>query len=69
MPPRIGQSRAEGNAITPNEYRERLGEAPAENEWGDMTFADVQIALNAARGAGEVDDPALPKGKATKKDK
>jgi hypothetical protein len=34
-----------------------------------MTFADVQIALNAARGAGEVDDPKLPKGKTSKKDK
>jgi hypothetical protein len=65
----IYKLRYEGNAITPNEYRNRLGEPPAEHEWGDMTFADVQIALNAARGAGEVDDPKLPKGKTTKKDK
>jgi hypothetical protein len=65
----IYKIRYEANAITPNEYRARLGEAPAENDWGDMTFADVQIALNAARGAGEVDDPALPKGKTSKKDK
>ena len=64
----IYKIRYEGNAITPDEYRARLGEAPMDNEWGSMTHADVEIALNAARGAGEVDDPALPKGK-TKKDR
>jgi hypothetical protein len=64
----IYKIRYEANAITPNEYRARLGEAPVENEWGDLTFADVQIALNAARGAGEVDDEELPKGKPSKKD-
>jgi hypothetical protein len=39
----IYKIRYEGNAITPNEYRARLGEAPAEQEWRDMTFADVQM--------------------------
>jgi hypothetical protein len=34
----ISKIRYEANAITPNEYRNRLGEAPAENEWGDLTL-------------------------------
>lgn len=53
------------NAITPNLYRERLGEQPLDNEWADLTFADTQIAMEAARGAKQVDDPYLesnPKG-------
>ena len=46
----------ESNAITPNQHREKLGEPPLEGEWGDMTYADVQIAISAARGAAQVDD-------------
>ena len=34
-----------------------------------MTFSDTQIALNAARGAAEVDDPALTRGKKNTKPK
>ena len=36
-----------------------------------MTILSIfaKIALNAARGAGEVDDKELPKGKPSKKDK
>jgi HK97 family phage portal protein len=50
------------NVFTPNEIRDKLGEPPAENEWGDMTAADVQIAISAARGAAQVDDPGLTGG-------
>jgi hypothetical protein len=52
----IYKLRYEGNAITPNEYRERLGEPPIENEFGDDTYADVQIAMAAAKGAAQVKD-------------
>lgn len=49
----------EGNAITPDEIRERLGMKPSENAWGKMTYADVQIAISAARGSKVVDDKDL----------
>ncbi|QEH36518.1 Phage portal protein [Aquisphaera giovannonii] len=51
------------NVFTPNEIRAKLGEPPADNRWGDMTAADAEIAIAAARGAAEVDDPALTGGK------
>lgn len=51
------------NAVTPNEQRVRLGLPPMDNPWGDMTAADVEIAIQAARGAGQVDDPDLPEPK------
>lgn len=49
----------EGNAITPDEIRERLGMKPSENQWGKMTFADMQIAISAARGAKAIEDKEL----------
>jgi hypothetical protein len=49
----------ENNCITPNEYRQRKGQQPINNTWGDMVYADVQIAMDAARGASQVDDPNL----------
>ena len=55
----------ESNAITPNEQREKLGLPPLDCEWGDMTYADVQIAISAARGAAKVEDSELP-GSGTK---
>ncbi len=54
------------NAITPNEQRERLGLPPLVSEWGDMTAADVEIAISAARGAKKIEDPALTKTPAGK---
>jgi phage portal protein BeeE len=39
------------NAITPNEQRYRLGMPPMDSDWGDMPWADMQIAIEAARGA------------------
>lgn len=47
-------------ATTPNEYRARNNQPPMENEWGDLTSADVEIAKMAAKGTGEIDDPDLP---------
>ena len=48
------------NATTPNEYRNRRGRPPMEGQWGDLTYADVEIATFAARGAGVIDDKNLP---------
>jgi hypothetical protein len=42
------------NAIVPNEYRARRNLPPLESAFGEMTFADVQIAIQAARGAAKV---------------
>lgn len=53
----------ECNSITADEYRELRGRPPMEGPWGKMTYVDTQIALNAARGAGQVLDPELPKGR------
>jgi len=57
------------NAITPNEYREHRGMPPMENDWGDKTFADMEIAISAARGSAKVDDPDIDDGKSTTKPK
>ncbi|MGK8887533.1 phage portal protein [Burkholderia gladioli] len=43
-----------GNAITPNEYRARRNMPPLKSKFGDMVFADAQIAIEAARGAKQV---------------
>jgi Phage portal protein len=53
------------NAATPNEYRERNNMPPLEGIWGDKTYADFQIAMQAARGTGEIDDPDLPPARPT----
>jgi hypothetical protein len=44
------------NATTPNEYRLRRGRPRTENPWGDLLFADFQIAQQAARGAQALAD-------------
>jgi capsid portal protein len=41
----------EANAIVPNEYRARRNLPPLTSAWGDMTYADVQIAIKGAQGA------------------
>lgn len=51
----------ESNAIVPDEFREQRGLKPLGSMWGTMTWADVQIAMAAARGSAQVDDPELPK--------
>lgn len=47
------------NAITPNEYRAARGKPPIESRWGDLCYADVQIATIAARGLTQNLDPSL----------
>jgi phage portal protein BeeE len=66
----------QNNATTPNEYRARNRQPPMDSEWGDLTYADAQIAMQAARGTGEIADPDLPaprpssaKGKGKPKEK
>ena len=49
----------QNNSCSPNEYRERRGMAPSTNPFADMLYADVQIAMQAARGSAQVDDPDL----------
>lgn len=55
----------ENNAATPNEYRARNNMPPMDGIWGDLTGADVEIAKQAARGTGEIDDPDLPAARKT----
>lgn len=55
----IFKARYQSNSITPNEWREKIGEKPLDSPWGNMLFADVQIAMAAARGSAQVDDPDL----------
>ena len=57
------------NVFTPNQIREKLGEPPADNDWGDLTAADVQIAISAAKGAAQVDDKELNKSQSPAKGK
>lgn len=47
-------------SFTVNEVRAKLGEPPADNQWGEMTSADIEIAKNAARSAGLIEDASLP---------
>lgn len=69
----VYQKEFQGNAIVPDEYRARRGLPPMENDWGDKTWADVQIAVAAARSAAQVLDPDLeqddPPKPASKKEK
>lgn len=56
---KIYDTEYKSNAITPNEYREQRGLPPMDNDWGDKCFADMQIAVSAARGIKQVDDPDI----------
>ena len=49
----------ECNSVTPDEIRERLGMPPLKSFWADKTYADVQVAIKAAQGAKQVDDPEI----------
>lgn len=55
----IYQTYYKNNMITPNEQRLKLGLEPMVNQWADLTFADTQIALAAARGAAVLEDQNL----------
>lgn len=43
------------NAIVPDEYRAKHNLEPMGNVWGQRTYAEVQIAIQAARSAAQVD--------------
>ncbi len=58
------ETRYKWNATTPNEERARLNQPPSNNPFADMLYADVQIAIEAARGSKVVDDPNLTENKA-----
>lgn len=58
----IYEKRYKNNAITPNEMRRRMGEQDMDSPWADKTFADMEVAMNAARSASQVLDPALTDG-------
>jgi HK97 family phage portal protein len=47
------------NVLTPNEMRTRLGLPKLTAQWGDLLYADAQIAISAARGTKRLDDPTL----------
>jgi HK97 family phage portal protein len=49
----------QNNSTTPNEYRASKGLEPLQSRWADLTYADMQIAMKAAQGAKEVDDPDI----------
>jgi Phage portal protein len=66
---KVYETEYKSNAITPNEYREQRGLTPSTNEFADLMFADVEIAMMAARGAAVVDDKNLSGGKPKKKAK
>ena len=56
----IYQTYYKNNLITPNQQLEKLGMPRSESVWGDRYFADVQIAMEAARSAKTIRDPDLP---------
>ena len=55
--------RYKNNTVTPNEWRDRFGEDPMDSQWADMTAADVEVAMNAARNTEQVLDKDLPGAK------
>lgn len=50
---KVYQTEYQSNAVTPNEYRARRGLPPMQSEWGDLTYADMQLAIAEKRGPGE----------------
>ena len=59
----IFKTQYESNCVIPAEWREERGLKPLDSPFANMTWADVQIAIKAAQGAAQVDDPALTQGK------
>jgi capsid portal protein len=56
---KIMETYYKSNVLVPDEIRDRLGLQPSDTVWGQLTYADTQIALSAARGSAIVDDPDL----------
>jgi phage portal protein BeeE len=57
---KIYETYYKNNMITPNEQRDVMGKPPADNVWGDRTFADAQVAVEAARSMATNLDADLP---------
>ena len=55
----IYKNQYQNNLITPNEQRTKMGLPKLDSPWADRTWADVQIAIGAAKGSKEVMDPIL----------
>lgn len=55
----------QGNAMTPNQQRAKLGLPPLESQWGNLCYADMQVALMAARGTAIIEDQDLAKAGGT----
>jgi len=64
---RIFDLRYKQNSLTPNEIRDRFGEAPLDNEFADKLFIDTQVALFAARNMGQDLDQDVPAPKSASK--
>ena len=55
-----GMERQENNGNSGHDFLQLTrGLKPMGSMWGTMTYADVQIAVNAARGSAQVDDADL----------
>jgi len=52
----VFQLEYKNNAITPNEYRAKKGHPLSDSPWADMTYADMEIAVQAARGVQRIAD-------------
>lgn len=63
---KVFETEYRNNAATPNDYRARRGLPPMQSEWGDLTYADMQLAIAEKRGPGE--EPIINEG-ATKNGK
>jgi hypothetical protein len=56
---KVFETEYRNNAISPNEYRAARGMMPWDNEFSDLSYADVEIAIAAAKGAAAVEDADL----------
>lgn len=70
----IFDKRYKMNSITPDEIREHYGEEPIKSEWGNLTYADTQLAIAEKRGPNDPDpvtepDAGKPAAKRKRKEK
>jgi len=56
---KVFETEYRNNAMTPNGYREKRGWKPIDNAFADLTRADVDIAVAAARGSAVIADDKL----------
>lgn len=58
----VFQLEYKNNAATPNEYRARRGMPPLESEWGELSYADMQLAVAEKRFPPESAGDDQPNG-------